>query len=336
MTLKKREKIFAAIVGGLLVVAAVYWLWPSTEDLLGDVRDKIAALDSVRADQAKSAAVPDLDELLRNLQQKKDDAQKQAAILKRDLDRLPDLRSRALPASPDIAKREYQNWLGKLASNDLKNHKLEAREPQPLKYTDVSDKKSHVIYEKLHFTITSQSTIDELTRFLFDFYSAGHLHKICSVKITPLVNKPSQLELTIQVEALSLPDSKQTDKLSSEKGNRLKLASVDAYKDKIVKREPFLAYAPPRRRDDDKGPPQQPTKIDPLQYTFLTAILEADGVPEAWLYERPADKVYKVHEGEEFNIGKVKGKVNRIGSNDIDVEIDGKSRTVGYGSSLKM
>ena len=335
MTLKKREKIFAAAVASLLVVAALYWLWPSTEDLLGDARDKIASLDSARTDQTQSAAAPDLNELLQKLQQKKDDAQKRAATLKRDLDRLPDLRSRALPANPDIAKREYQNWLGKLASDNLKNHKLEAREPQPLKYTDPGDKKNRVIYEKLHFTITCQATLDELTRFLFDFYSAGHLHKICSIKITPLLNKPSQLDLSIAVEALSLPDSKQTDKLSAEKGNRLKLASADAYNKTIVKREPFLAYSPAKPTGGPAGPPP-PAKIDPLQYTFLTAILEADGVPEAWLYERPADKVYKVHEGEEFTIGKVKGKVSRIGANDIDVEIDGQSRTIGYGNSLKM
>ena len=173
-----------------------------------------------------------------------------------------------------------------------------------------------------------------MNRFLFDFYSAGHLHKIGSINITPLKN-PSQLDLAIVVEALSLPGSKQTDQLSKEKSNRLKLASADAYNKVIVKRNPFVAYAPPRN-DRPKGEPAPPVKINPLEFSFLTGIIEADGIPEALLYERTTDETLKVHEGEEFTIGKVKGKVNRIGYNDIDIEIDGKTHTVSLGNSLKM
>ncbi len=333
MTLKKREKILAAAVAALLAVSALYWIWPSGGDSLASLRAKIASLDSRNINQKDNAGPLNLDDLLENLNNKKIEYQKQAVLLKKDLDRLPAFHSRALPANPDAAKREYQNWLLKLSDDKFKNVSLDAEEPQ----TDYEtlDKNSRVIYVKLRFTVNCQGTLDELTRFLFDFYSAGHLHKICSIKISPVLNKPAQLTLRIVVEALSLPDSKQTDKLSAEKSNRLKLPTADAYIAKIAKRDPFVPYAPARPNGERKEP-APPAKIDPLQFTFLTAILEADGVPEAWLYERPADKVYKVHEGEEFTIGKVKGKVNRIGPNDIDVEIDGQTRTIGYGNSLKM
>jgi hypothetical protein len=313
MTLKKREKIFALIVAALSVVFALYLVWPSSEDSLDVLRNK-------RAD----------------LEKKKDDNLKQAILLKKDTDRLPALLRRSLPSNTETAKREYQNWLLKLADNKLQNVNLVATDPQPLAHVDDSDpsKPSRIIY-KFHFTITCQGTLDELTRFLFDFYSAGHLQKICSINITP--QKNPQLDLVIVVEALSLPGSKQTDQLSAEKGTRLKLASADAYNKVIVKRNPFVAYTPPKpNQPRGDGPPPPPAKIDPLQFSFLTGIIEADGVPEALLYERTTDETLKVHEGEEFTIGKVKGKVNRIGYNDIEIEIDGKTHTVSLGNSLKM
>ena len=313
MTLKKREKIFAVIIAALSSVFAVYWVWPSGEDSLDALRQK-------RAD----------------LEKKKDDNQKQAILLKKDTDRLPALLRRALPSNPDTAKREYQNWLRKLADDKLKNVNLVATDPQLLTYVDTDEAKTRrTIYTKFHFTINCQATLDELNRFSFDFYSAGHLHKICSINITPLKN-PTQLDLAIVVEALSLPGAKQTDQLSTEKGNRLKLASADAYNKVIVKRDPFVAYTPPKPNQPRGEGPAPPAKINPLEFSFLTGIIEADGVPEALIHQRTTDETLKVHEGEEFTIGKVKGKVNRIGYNDIDIEIDGKTHTVSLGNSLKM
>ncbi|MGA2798763.1 MAG: hypothetical protein ABSE63_14375 [Thermoguttaceae bacterium] len=311
MTLKKREKILAIAITALLVVFAVYMVWPSGEDSLDALRNK-------RAD----------------LEKKKDDNLKQAVLLKKDTNRLPALLRRSLPSNTETAKREYQNWLLKLADNKLQNVNLVATDPQPLAHVDDADssKSSRIIY-KFHFTITCQGTLDELTRFLFDFYSAGHLQKICSINITP--QKNPQLDLVIVVEALSLPGSKQTDQLSTEKGNRLKLASANEYNKVIVKRNPFVAYTPPKN-ERPKGEPAPPAKINPLEFSFLTGIMEANGVLEALIHERTTDETLYLHEGEEFTIGKVKGKVNRIGYDDIDIEIDGKTHTVSLGNSLKL
>ena len=94
----------------------------------------------------------------------------------------------------------------------------------------------------------------------------------------------------------------------------------------------MLLPTPTRRRKEPC--PARKNRSPPIQLSH--GIIEADGVPEALLYERTTDETLKVHEGEEFTIGKVKGKVNRIGYNDIDIEIDGKTHTVSLGNSLKM
>jgi hypothetical protein len=300
MTLNKREKTIAIFVC-LLAVAALYYLWPSNEESLADLR---TACDKL------SGEVKEKEDLVLRARKAKE--------------RLAALQRVALPADPKEAARQYNNWLSTLAHKYFKNVTITPQEPQ----------NHRGIYVGFVYTINCQSSLDQLTQFLYAFYSAGHLHKIRSMNITPQTN-PSELGLTISVEALSLPGSKQTDKLSAEPSKRLKLASVDAYKKTIVGRNLFIAYAPPKNHADTKEN-KPPAKVDPLEFSYLTAIIEADGVPEAWLFERTTGKTLKVHQGDDFTIGKVKGKVNRIGYNDIDIEIDGQVHTVGYGNNLKM
>jgi hypothetical protein len=301
MTLNKREKLFAAIVG-VLALAALYWLWPSNQKSLAELRkdyDDISEKVKLKEDQVK------------NLQKAKD--------------RLAAWQRIALPSDLKEAARQYNGgWLSELAHAYFKNVNIHPVDPQ-----------SHRnIYTVFGFTVNCQGTLGELTQFLFKFYAAGHLHKIRSITITP--KNTTDLDLIIAVEALSLPGSKQTDKLSAEKSNRLKLASLGDYKKAIVDRNLFAAYAQSKNPPREKGKPSPPSKVDPLQFSYLTAIIEADGVPEAWLFERTTGETLKVHEGEDFTIGKVKAKVNRIGYNDIEIEIDGKTHTVGYGNNLKM
>jgi hypothetical protein len=301
MTLNKREKIFAVIVG-VLALAALYWLWPSNQKSLAELRK-------------------DYDDISEKVKLKEDQVQN----LQKAKDRLAAWQRIALPSDLKEAARQYNGgWLSELAHAYFKNVNIHPVDPQ-----------SHRnIYTAFGFTVNCQGTLGELTQFLFKFYAAGHLHKIRSITITP--KNTTDLDLIIAVEALSLPGSKQTDKLSAEKSNRLKLASLDDYKKKIVDRNLFAAYTQSKNPPREKDMPSPPSKVDPLQFSYLTAIIEADGVPEAWLFERTTGETLKVHEGEDFTIGKVKAKVNRIGYNDIEIEIDGKTHTVGYGNNLKM
>ena len=300
MTLQKREKIIAGFVG-LLTLAALYYLWPSNDVSLADMRKNRDTLN------------------------KKVETKEAQLLMAREARvRLTDLQRRALPADPKEASRQYNGWLSKLAHLNFKNVNITPTEPQP----------HGKVYVAFSFTITCQGNLEQLTRFLYEFYSAGHLQKIRSMNITPQKN-PADLELTISVEALSLPGSKQTDKLSTEPAKRLKHASVEAYKKTIVDRNLFAAYKS-KDKNGDRDKPKAPAQVNPLQFSYLTAIIESDGIPEAWLFERTTGETLKLHQGDEFTIGKVKGKVNRIGYNDIDVEINGQVHTVSYGNNLKM
>jgi hypothetical protein len=306
MTLNKREKIYAALFGALAIVV-LYCIWPSSQESLADLR-KIC--EDKQKDVAKKQS-----ELL--------EAQKAKA-------RLTAWQARSLPTTdPKETALQYNGWLSALAFRYFKEVNVDSQqEPK---------QNAKKVYTLFSYTIKCQGTLGELVQFLHGFYSAAHLHKICSINFTPQKNS-NVLKLDIRIEALSLPGSKQTDKLSTEKSNRLKLASVDEYKKPIADRNFFAVYKPSQGQRVDPPPrgPTQPARINPLQFSYLTAIIEADGIPEAWLFERTTGETVRVHEGEEFTIGKVKAKVNRIGLTDIEIEINGKTLTVGYGNNLKM
>jgi hypothetical protein len=305
MTLKKREIILAISIAALLGVLAIYWFWPTAGESFADLsakRDKLAV---------------DLENMRTRVRQAHKATQRLAAW-----------QLRALPADAESARSLYQNWLRELVDRaKFRNAKVNAVEGQSRRD----------VFTLFDFDIQCQGTLEQLTRFLYDFYSAGHLHKIRTLTIKPVENSKN-LDLNISVEAMSLPGSAEKDSLSAEPGNRLKLSSWEDYKNAIVGRNLFAAYSPPKTSKDKNEVDSNivSTSSDFSQYATLTAIVEADGVAEAWLSVRNTGETLEIREGEQFKIGPVLGKIMRIGHGEIDIEIDGKRITVGYGNSQKM
>ena len=304
MVLKKREIILVVVVAAFLVIVALYWLWPSQGASLAELRAK-------RDNLAKQ------EQINRNKVQK----------AKKVEEHLAEWQRRALPADPETARSLYQDWLRKLvAREDFRNFNI----------TPLQGQSPRDAYTMISYTITCQATLEQLTKFLYEFYSVGFLHKIRFLMLTPQ-EKSSILELTITVEALSLPDSTQKDKLPTQPGKRLKLASLETYKNSIVSRNLF---APPKSttdKDKERDAARRSTRdSDPARSTFLTGIIHSNGTPEAWLYIQSTGETFKLHEGEEFIVGSVHGKVIRIDRLEIDVRINGKNHTLSYGDSLIM
>jgi hypothetical protein len=86
---------------------------------------------------------------------------------------------------------------------------------------------------------------------------------------------------------------------------------------------------------------EQPTPIKPplafdnARHTMLTAVLDLDGKGEVWLHIRPTGQTVKLHEGEEFEIGSIKGKVSEINQHDFVFVSDGKLRKLIKGNLLE-
>ncbi|MEX2174381.1 MAG: cadherin repeat domain-containing protein [Pirellulaceae bacterium] len=81
-------------------------------------------------------------------------------------------------------------------------------------------------------------------------------------------------------------------------------------------------------------PPRGFTGFDDAKFTDLTAVLDIGGESEIWLHIRPQGRMLKLREGDEFEIGSVKGLVERIGESDFTFQVDGKLRRLVKGEML--
>ena len=294
MTLQKREKVLAAVVGALLLVVA------------GRMGFRILYSPL----SMRQAEVEALQQRIAERQSKVEAAMAAQA-------RLAEYRKRSLPSDPQAARSLYQNWLLELTDRlKLKGRKVESSDGRVVKG----------IYHNLPFTVRGEGGLDQLVQFLYEFYSAGHLHRIRRLSIKPQ-EKSSDLELTIVIEALALADADRRDKLTALPGNRLAHSDLNAYRKSIVERNLFASYRPAAitQRQPPRETPKPPEPIDPSKFAYVTAIVQVDGQPQVWVKARTKDENYRLHEGQRLEIGSFKGVISRIADRHVEIAVDGKS-----------
>lgn len=77
-------------------------------------------------------------------------------------------------------------------------------------------------------------------------------------------------------------------------------------------------------------------KFDTAKYTYLTAVLDVDGQPEAWLVIRTTGQTLKLQPGEKFDVGSLQGTIRAITEQEVEVETsDGKRLLITIGDSLR-
>lgn len=79
-----------------------------------------------------------------------------------------------------------------------------------------------------------------------------------------------------------------------------------------------------------------PTAVvfDVARFTDLTALLDIDGQGEAWLHVRPTGQIVTLHQGDQFEIGSIKGTVSQINEYDFCFDFEGKRHKLGKGEFL--
>jgi hypothetical protein len=218
---------------------------------------------------------------------------------------------RSLPADPVAARSAYQAWLLDLVNRlELVNPNVSSGEPAL----------RGGMYYTISFSLQAAGTLDQWTRFLFEFYRAGHLHQIRSIGFAP-VGKKDQLVLSLAIEALALPGADRSDGLSEETSDRLAFAKLEDY-GVIAARNLF-------------GPGGS---VDPTDHTYLTAINYVNGEPEAWFTLRtetdPDRSLLKLRVGKPLEIGQFRATVVDIAREDVILEADGQRWIVAVGESL--
>jgi len=92
-------------------------------------------------------------------------------------------------------------------------------------------------------------------------------------------------------------------------------------------------------------PPRKPVPIvrrDPPrpsmsegQHAYVEGIVESRGRPEVWIRIRTSNKILKLGEGDSLKVGRLEGKVTRIGEDDVELEFYQQRYLVTLGKSLK-
>jgi hypothetical protein len=259
----KREKILAAavvatllILGGFYVVDRIMNAFDQRDTEEIALRDKLATQSRV-ALQGKKAE--------KNLR---------------------DWRERSLPEDRALAQALYLDWLGKRA--DAVG--LEGRKVSP-----AAGHFEGKVYYIHRFLLSAQGDLKQLTRFLYDFYSVNHMHRIARLSIKPLATS-KLLDISMTVEAISVTGAPNRETLAEPPADRLARPDVEEYVDTIIARNFFApANQPPRvaATTSQQGHPNKPLTFrleatdpesDPLSY-FL------EGDAPAGLVIRPNGEV---------------------------------------------
>jgi len=293
MTLQRREKILAAAAGGLILLLAVWLLFFSGGNL--SYGRLCAHRDQLALDVAK-----------------KEKRVKAAAVAAKRLARWQRL---ALPSDTADARVRYQAWLRELAD------RLKFQKPT-IESAGVESRPQ--TYTLLKFRVHGRTSLSKLMEFLYEFYSAGHLHQIRLMDVKTVPNS-IDLEVGIDVEAMSLPGADRKNTLTEEHGKKLRLAKLSDYDKTIVERNLFGPFRPV-----GSGPPPP----DAAKTTFVTAILAVDGRGEVWLVDRSTGKDWKLHEGDRLDVGSIQGTIKSIGTHDIVLDSDGRLHRYHFGDNL--
>ncbi len=304
MILKKREKILALSTVGLLAVVVLYQGYTRLRGSHGGLQ------------QQRDAAEAELERTRNRL--------KNAEAASRRLD---EWRRRSLPSDSRAAQSLYQNWLLQLARDArFSDTKIDASQRR---------RRKEVFYA-LQFNLQAKTTLDGLTRFLYEFYKADHLHQILNLTVTP-EGRDESLKVQMTFEALSLTSAKSVDALSTATSQRT-LADIDTYQEKIAERDLFAAYRPPSPPPAEMPPSPPPAprpRFDPVKFAYLTAVTSVGDRPEVWILARTTGDRYELREGDLFEIGPSRCQVMRIREREVEIEVDGARRLVSLGQNLR-
>ena len=210
--MNSREKILAVTIVGLLALLVVYLGY---SQITGQFQQRESQITNLNKDI----------KLAKRLKSQGGAAEK----------RLHAYREQALPADLNDARRKYQQWLrDRVATSGL------AKTVKPVPSRTTSN-----VYQQLTYNVTGLGTLDQLTDFLYSFYSVDELHRIRSLIVKPSGSK--QLDINMTIDALLMPDAEKLA-IGERNSSRVTLAK-DEYFRAIVDRNPFSpANQPPRLR----------------------------------------------------------------------------------------
>jgi len=241
---------------------------------------------------------------------------------------LREWQARSLPEDREKALTLYKSWLLEKA----KEAGLDVNDINPASRPSASTS-----YTSIGYQIKASGSLPAVAAMLYEFYRSPQLHQVTKLNL----NRPqggSKIEVSLDVEALSLPGAEATEKLPEGESNRLKLASLDDYKKTLTERDLVNVYTPPRPPRPpvaERSKPPAPPKFDEAEQAHFTAAVGPLGALEAWINVRTTGETLHLAAGDELKVGALAGKVVSIDNRSMVYETEGKQFRVALGESLR-
>ncbi len=274
---KYRQHILAGVFLAILLYVGVDWVYRDL--LVGPIAERDATL--VR-----------LEDAIRD---------RRGTLLKaRNAERALDAswRARSLPSDTEVARSLYQAWLWELIDH------VGFTGPSVIPGTPLG---RNGMVREFSFSVSGRGTIGQITKFLFEFYNAPHLHQMRSLVISPVRNT-EQLDLSVTIRALSIRGVPRSEQLATEPYNRLASDSLADY-DAIVQKNLFAIGSAP----------------DATEFAFLNGIVSVDGRPTVTFDLQSVGERLELHEGDPLKIGPFEGTVAEIHMDDLNVIIESEN-----------
>jgi hypothetical protein len=239
------------------------------------------------------------------------------------------LQQRSLPSDRDKAMSLYKAWLltkAKSAGLTVNDIKL-----APRTTTSTS-------FDAIGYQMEATGNLNSLVSLLYEFYHCPLLHQITRLHL----QRPpgaTQLQVSLEVEALCLPGAVATDALPEGDAKRLKFASVADYQKSLGERDIATVYTPPRPPgpppSEHKDGPPAPPKFDDSEFAMFSGTIGNDKGTQAWIDVRTTGEMLHVNAGDPIKVGALEGTIESVEPRSLVLKTGDKKFRVPLGASLR-
>jgi hypothetical protein len=309
MQLDKRQKILAGALGGTV---ALFWGLPIIWDLVfGPFTFRYQQIDA-----------------LKNTLNEKETAQHKLDISER---LLANADRRSLPS--DQSSLAYQVWLTELANKH--NFTSVGVAPKP------PNQNNNEPFLRTRITVTGHCKMKDLSEFLYNFYRTDLLQKVTNLTVkTSEAKSDPELEVTIDIEGLSMKTTKKRDSLFEGKqaesvSDLMAKKSMSDY-ELLYKQNRFArGYNGPTKATVAPAPVVPFDSLPYIKYVGYTGFADDEQSAEGWLLDQTTGKNRFLKVGSDFEAAGIKATVTEITGGYITFKIKDKTWRVEQGDSLK-
>jgi hypothetical protein len=160
------------------------------------------------------------------------------------------------------------------------------------------------------------------------------LHQITRLRLQRPVGG-SELQVSLEAEALILPGAVATDSLPEGESKRLMLASVEEYQKSLGERDLASVYTPPRQPPKVAAAPPAPPKFDDAELAYFTGVVGNGHGLQAWISVRTTGDVLRLMPGDAVKVGTLEGQIVAIDPLALVWQSGDKKYRVPLGQSLR-